>query len=111
MYMFHFFYLENMNQYKKVEKTDSNPTGLIPKANCSKKGIRDYLKFTYSAISRFDDSFNDNDIFYDKKRLASKLIEMYKELDCYKLQTDQQRNKTVKYIQNDPLVEIPFIDF
>ncbi len=37
MYMFHFFYLENMNQYKKVEKTDSNPTGLIPKANCSKK--------------------------------------------------------------------------
>ena len=111
MYIFHFFHPENMNQYVKVKKTAYNPTGLIPKTNCSPKGIRDYLKFIYSAISRFDDSFDDNDIFYDKKRLASKLIEMYKKLDCYKLQTDQQRNKTIKYIQNNPLVEIPFIDF
>ena len=110
MYLYYFFISEHKKEFEKVEATKYNPLGILPKPICKPEGIRDYLRFTLESILSNDINFKDEELFYDKKRLADKLIEMYKKLDCYQKQTEEQRKETIEYIKKDPFVAYPYTD-
>jgi len=100
---------KHANEFKEVGKTGANPTGLLPKANCSAEGLRDYFRFTLETMNTTGSDFSDLDgdmsVLGNKKVLASKLIEMYKASDVYQKQTPEQRKQAIELMKKDPLVE------
>ena len=104
MYLYYFFMSEHEDEFEKVGKIKYNPLGILPKPNCKPEGIRDYLRFTLeSNIDRY--GIYPFSILEDKKKLSEILIDMYKKLDCYQKQTEEQRKETIEYIKKDPFVK------
>ena len=109
MYLYYFFQSQHEKEFERVEETKYNPLEILPKPNCKPECIRDYLKFTLeSNIDRYGIySFS---VLEDKNKLSEILIDMYKKLDCYQKQTEEQRKETIKYIKKYPFVRNPNID-
>ena len=117
MYICYFARTENKDEFKAVKENENNPFRILPKPNCKPEGIRDYLRFTLEAsfnqkklyyalgISNEPPNYEILDILYDKEKLTDELIKMYKKLDCYQKQTEEQRKETIEYIKKDPFVK------
>ena len=107
--MYLWYFSQHEKEFERVEETKYNPLEILPKPNCKPKGIRDYLRFTLeSNIDRY--GIYPYSVLEDKNKLAEILIKMYKKLDCYQKQTEEQRKETIDYIRKYPFVRNPNIE-
>ena len=107
MRIYYFMLEKNQDQFEQVEPTNENPFGILPKANCTPEGIRDYCRYTIEArISKIKDKTKrDRSILYDVEKITNAEINLYKSLKCYKEQTESKRKEVIDFIVKDPLVK------
>ena len=109
MYLYYFMEEKHLNEFQEVKKTGPNPTGLLPKPNCSAEGLRDYFRFTLETMNTTGSDFSDLDgdmsVLGNKKVLSKRLSEMYKASEVYQEQTPEQRKQAIDLMEKDPLVE------
>lgn len=102
MKIFDFMLEENENMIERVEQTEINPIGIIPKENATPNVIQSIFRFNVSAI--------DHQKHYDANEISSRMIEMFKASKCYEQKSDAERKEIIQYLKEHPDVDNPLID-
>lgn len=97
MRIFDFMLEENENMIERIEQTEINPLGIIPKGNASPNVIQSIYRFNLSAI--------DGHRHFDANEISSRIIEMFKASKCYEQKSDAERKEIIQYLKEHPDVD------
>ena len=73
------------------KKNDPNHTR-VPKPNATKVGIQ--------SLYRFEVESEDEFIVDDKKEMCRRMVEKFKQSECYKHKTDAERQEIIEYLSS-----------
>ena len=85
-----FYFFEHREEFEEIGKFGDPGYHRVPKPNATKEGIQ--------SLYRFQVESEDELVVIDKQEISRRMIEKFRNSECYKHKSEQERQEIIDYL-------------